>query len=124
MSFRVLSVGNCAFDHGQIEQLLAPTGAHLEALGSAEQTLAAVDDTCRLVLVNRIIDQTGESGLELLRTLRDRHPSVAVMLISNYADAQREAQEAGALEGFGKSQLGDPQLVQRLAELLSVELAP
>ena len=36
------------------------------------------------------------------------------MLVSNYADAQSAAVDAGAVRGFGKSQLGEPDTVKNL----------
>lgn len=60
-----------------------------------------------LLLVNRVLDGdfgTG-SGAELIRELAQREPPPVVMLISNYADAQKEAERAGAMPGFGKSGL-------------------
>jgi hypothetical protein len=59
--------------------------------------------------------------LELIRQLREQHPGVPVMLISNYSDAQREAELAGAVPGFGKAELNDPDLSNRLASSLSPE---
>jgi hypothetical protein len=40
------------------------------------------------------------------------------MLVSNYADAQRDAVGRGALPGFGKSALRQPETLSRLAEVL------
>ncbi len=43
------------------------------------------------------------------------------MLVSNYADAQKEAVEAGALPGFGKADLGDGQTHERLRNALGLK---
>jgi two-component system chemotaxis response regulator CheY len=40
------------------------------------------------------------------------------MLVSNYADAQREAMSLGALPGFGKAGLNDASTNTRLQEIL------
>jgi len=53
-------------------------------------------------------------GVDLIGELRPAHPGVAWMLVSNHADAQAAAVAAGALPGFGKSELGH----RRLALLL------
>lgn len=118
MTARILSVGNCSYDHGQLEQLLADQDVELAAVDSADEALAAAGH-CQLVLINRVFDRTGESGLELIPRLREQHPDVPVMLISNYPDAQQAAEQAGALPGFGKSQLGDSSLATRLGELVA-----
>jgi two-component system chemotaxis response regulator CheY len=69
-----------------------------------------------LVLVNRIGDDDGASGLELIRTIK-ADPALStlhVMLVSNFADAQTEAIGLGALPGFGKSELGKRALTTKL----------
>jgi hypothetical protein len=40
------------------------------------------------------------------------------MLVSNYADAQQQAETAGALPGFGKSSLRTPETRERLRAVL------
>ena len=42
-----------------------------------------------------------------------------VMLVSNYEDSQRQAVLAGAAPGFGKSALGQSQMIDRLRQFLS-----
>ena len=116
----VLSVGNCGFDNGQLKQILsASSHVSLETADSVSEAIDAVDADCRLVLVNRILDRTGESGVELIEKLVAKHPQTTVMLISNYPDAQQAAESAGAAPGFGKSQMGDPALAKRLADMLT-----
>lgn len=120
MTQYVLSAGNCGFDNSQLSQLLQDAaGTAVRTADSIDEAVDAVDDDCRLVLVNRVFDRTGEQGLELIGRLRDERPQAAIMLISNFPDAQQSAEAAGALPGFGKSQLSDPALAKRLAELLN-----
>jgi hypothetical protein len=71
-----------------------------------------------LLLINRTLDGgfDEEQGVELVRKLKTSYPAVKTMLISNYADAQSAAVAAGALEGFGKSEIGSPKMKQRLAD--------
>ena len=117
----ILSVGNCSFDHGQLQQLISTVApdATLLAADTADAALAALDDKCQLVLVNRVFDRTGESGLSLIERIAGEHPNLPVMLISNYADAQQKAIAAGALPGFGKSQMRDPEVADNLRETLA-----
>jgi two-component system chemotaxis response regulator CheY len=69
-----------------------------------------------LLLVNRVLD--GElsvgNGIELIRNLAQRPNSPAMMLISNFPESQQAAIDAGALPGFGKAQLYQPQTIERL----------
>jgi CheY-like chemotaxis protein len=116
---RVLSVGQCGFDAGTIRRMLETRfGAEVETADSAAETLRRVEEAAfDLVLVNRVFDRDGDSGLELVARLRERG-GPAVMLVSNYADAQREAVERGAAPGFGKNELGRPETLERLATVL------
>jgi hypothetical protein len=40
------------------------------------------------------------------------------MLVSNFPEAQAQAEALGALPGFGKAALGDPALADRFAMIL------
>ncbi len=107
---RILSVGQCGMDHGQIGRALSrPLDAEVMAADTHEdarrQIAAGVFD---LVLVNRVGDLDGAPGLDFIRDLKadPATASVPVMLVSNFPDAQAEAVSAGALHGFGKSDLG------------------
>ncbi|WP_246196306.1 response regulator [Aquisphaera giovannonii] len=121
---RILSVGQCGFDGSTIaDHLSKHLGARVEAaegLDEARRRLAA--GTFRLVLVNRILDADGSSGIDLIRALKqDPDAAVAalpVMLVSNLPDAQSEAREAGAVPGFGKSELKRPETLERIREVL------
>ena len=118
----VLSVGNCGFDNSQLSHLVSEAAQlEMRTAHSIDEGAGAVDDDCQLVLINRVFDRTREQGLELVTRLQSERPETPTMLISNYADAQQAAVKSGALPGFGKSQLGDAALVQRLSELLSAQ---
>ncbi len=125
---RVLDVGQCDYDHGRIRSLLEQ---HFDV---AVERAHTIDDALRalnardyaLVLVNRILDRNGDEGIEFLRRLdgaaRDRR--AAVMLVSNYPDAQRAAVAAGALPGFGKDALSDPATRNVLSGVLPERESP
>ncbi len=106
---RILSVGQCSFDHASISRHLGQTyGAEVTGADTKGQALTSLRaGEFDLVLVNRVFDSDGSSGLELIRAIK-ADPDVAgvpVMLVSNYEDAQTEARDAGALPGFGKADL-------------------
>lgn len=119
---RVLSVGQCGFDGPQIERLLVEHfDADVATACDTRQALEAIlSGHFDLVLVNRIFDGNGESGLDFIRRLRGDTGAkeTPVMLVSNYAEAQQAALELGAQPGFGKAALQDPQTIERLAAVL------
>jgi hypothetical protein len=53
--------------------------------------------------------------------LHRTHPNLKMILVSNYQEAQRDAEAAGALPGFGKRELGTPRVLQVLREAVGVE---
>lgn len=120
---RVLSVGQCGYDHSQISGHLRRTfGAEVVATHSHAEAIATIRDggPYDLVLVNRVGDRDGASGVELIRAIKDdpELAGVPVMLVSNYESAQAEAVGLGALPGFGKASLGDRSVDERLRAAL------
>ena len=119
---RVLSVGQCGFDHRSISGYLAERfGAEVERADSLDDTRDAMRSArYDLVLVNRVLDEDGSSGLELIRALK-HDPALAdvpVMLVSNHADAQEAAFDLGASPGFGKASLHSDATLARIKALL------
>ncbi|SRR5581483_7344261 len=119
---RILSCGQCGFDHGNLSRVLRQAfGAEVVAADSEEEALQKLrDEAYALVLVNRVLDANGSAGLELIRRIKadEQLGAVPVMLVSNYEDAQAEAVAAGAVPGFGKAQLGQPWMLQRVRTVL------
>jgi len=119
---RVLSVGQCGADHGSIARtFLRVFAAQVVGVDTAEE---AVEELRRgafsLVLVNRIFDLDGSSGLDLIRRVKgdEALAPLPIMLVSNYPDAQAQAVAEGAAPGFGKASLGQPQMLERVAGFL------
>lgn len=125
---RVLSVGQCGFDHASIARLLSSRfRAEVEAAATADEALPRLRaGRFDLVLVNRVGDRDGRPGVELIRALKvdPALATVPVMLVSNYAEAQDEAVALGALPGFGKASLHDPATHRRLAATLGEAAEP
>jgi CheY-like chemotaxis protein len=123
MSRRVLSVGQCSLDHGNLSRTLRSRfAAEVVPAASAQEALAAVaQGGFSLVLVNRVFDADGDSGLELIARLEGEAPEVPVMLVSNFADAQELAVESGAVPGFGKAALSAPETLARLEAYLGAD---
>ena len=119
---RVLDVGQCGYDHGSIARHLQKNyGAEVTAADSEGEALVSLRaGAFDLVLVNRLMDGDGSPGLDLIRSIKG-DPELAripVMLVSNYAEAQAEARELGALPGFGKGEISSGRSVAALAEAL------
>lgn len=123
MSGRVLSIGQCGFDHGNISRFLGQEfGVTVVAADDENDARDELQRSeFRLVLINRKLDLDGSDGVALLKRLQrdDLLGATPAMLVSNYADAQQAAVAAGARPGFGKAEIGDPQVTARLAEVLS-----
>jgi CheY-like chemotaxis protein len=73
------------------------------------------------VLVNRKLDADSSDGIDVLRAIKEDAALAAlpVMLVSNYPDAQQEAQAAGAVPGFGKAQVSSPETLELLRTYLA-----
>jgi DNA-binding response OmpR family regulator len=119
---RVLSLGQCAADNAAISGLLRRQfGAEVDEVDTcadAETRLRGGDYD--LVLVNRVLDYGGDSGLDFIAKIQSQ-PELSrqpVMLVSNFPEAQQQAVEGGALPGFGKSALGATATLARLTTVL------
>jgi DNA-binding NarL/FixJ family response regulator len=121
--FVVLSVGQCGADEPRIRALLKKLGVGRidQAHSNGEALQLCERHHYDLILINRILDATGESGHTLVVKVLHSRPKQAVMLVSNYAEAQREAVALGALHGFGKNELSSPSTVTLLQKALAGE---
>jgi len=115
---RVLNVGHCGADHPAISRMIRH---HFDAEVVGSDTIPEALDKVRqesfdLVLVNRVFDADGSSGLEFIKQMKadSALQNVPVMLVSNYEHYQQEAVKTGAVPGFGKGALGHPQTIARL----------
>jgi len=118
----VVLVGHCRPDFFMLKLAVegAAPGVRVEGVNS-DDALASVDSTPDLLLINRVLDGrfASERGLDLVeRFTREGGPRT--MLISNFDDAQRDAEAAGALPGFGKSDMRSDRAVSRLRSALGV----
>ncbi len=124
-AFKVLLVGHCGPDAWMLKSFAQRTlPSATVAMVNDEETLAAQCDARTVLLVNRVLDGefAGDSGVELIRRFAGK--ACSCMLISNYAEAQREAIDAGGRPGFGKSQLAHPDVAQRLRDALKPGAKP
>lgn len=123
MAKRVLSVGQCVPDQSAIAAFLRREfGAEVQTADTADEAMSTLHNgPFDLVLVNRIFDADGGSGLDLVKVIKSDPGTskLPVMLVSNYAEAQQKAVDAGAVPGFGKAQLGEPAVADSLRPFLS-----
>jgi CheY-like chemotaxis protein len=120
---KILDIGNCDMDHGNISTLLK---RHFQATvhraHGLEDTLEAMRrERYDLVTINRVMDRDGADGLEIIKSIK-ADPELAktrVMMITNFDEHQQRAQQAGAVPGFGKSSLHDSETLRLLSENLT-----
>ncbi|MEO0512833.1 MAG: hypothetical protein AAF108_08065 [Planctomycetota bacterium] len=110
-------VGHCGPDSFMLKNALerALPGATVSMVNE-ESVLQDAMGGSSLLLVNRVLDGAfpTESGVELIRTLAAADKAPPAMLISNFADAQEEAESAGAVPGFGKNDTGSPEAAEKI----------
>lgn len=80
----------------------------------------ALEQGIDLALFNRELEYGFDEnqGVRVIQSLKESHPKLRMMLVSNFPEAQEAAKLAGALPGFGKREIGSPRVVQLLKEAL------
>ncbi len=110
-------VGHCFPDRFMLKSAVrrAVPDASIETVNDTN-SLAKVLDSSHVLLVNRVLDGRfdTDSGIELIRQVTGDDAGPIAMLVSNFDDAQREAEEAGARPGFGKSNVYEAEATDRL----------
>lgn len=104
---QVALVGHCGADTMMLRGAVSRVDSKvaIESIHDQKAAVAAARAGQTVLLVNRVLEGgfTSDSGIELIRALHAANPAVRAMLISNYPDAQADAEAAGAMPGFGKS---------------------
>ena len=122
MRKRVLDIGNCGPDHASLKRFFQQNFAaellQADALRDAREILSR--EEVDLIVVNRKLDSDYSDGLDVIKGLQaePQFASIPMMLITNYPEHQKAAMEAGALEGFGKLQLADKTVIERVGTAL------
>ena len=121
MSKRILLVGHCGVDGPRLKDELsrALPGVEVERINSDDDLRRTVGEGADLLLVNREPVGFEGEGLDLIKQVKGEHPDCKVMLVSDYPEAQQEAQQAGAMKGFGKSEMGSPALAEHVKQALA-----
>jgi DNA-binding NtrC family response regulator len=122
MSKRIALVGHCGPDSYMLRSAVkyAVPGSDVAMITDQDALADLLAKGVDLLLVNRVLDGLFDAGagIELIGSLAKSHPGVPTILISNYADSQRDAEAAGAKPGFGKAEIGTPKMKQSLAGAL------
>lgn len=123
MSRRVLSVGQCSPDHGSISRFLKSNfDVVIETADLVDEALHTLrSKTVDLVLVNRKLDADYSDGSVLIRAMQAdaQLSTVPIMLVSNYPEYQASAVKQGAVQGFGKNDVGTAAAVALLQPYLA-----
>ncbi len=117
---KVILVGHCGADTGTLEWFVEEAmNLPVESANSVGK-LQSLMTPRSLLMVNRLLegDFPTDQGVELIGALTRMGSAPTMMLISNYPDAQAAAVKLGAVQGFGKSQVGQADLTQYLQSLL------
>lgn len=118
----VALVGHCGPDSSYLRMAVqsAVREAQIVMVDDDEDLSRLVQQGVDLLLLNRELDWgfSTRRGAELIKHLKAEHPELKMMLVSNYPDAQAEAQAAGAVPGFGKREIGSPRVKDVLRSAL------
>lgn len=119
----VMLVGHCGPDAIMLKTVVqrALPGAGVELINDQGSLETALERDV-VLLVNRELDgefRSGRGGIDLIRQLSEAGTAAPMLLVSNFADAQAEAESAGAMPGFGKSNLYDEDTTRRLQDAAS-----
>jgi DNA-binding NarL/FixJ family response regulator len=123
MAKKIALVGHCGPDSSFLRMAIssADRSATILAADDSSELNKVLADGVDLLLLNREMPYGFEDseGVGLIRKLRSKHPTVKLMLVSNYPEAQAAAIAAGAVPGFGKREIG----TKRVAEVIREALA-
>ncbi len=116
----VLLVGHCRPDAYLLKHAVerALPSATVQWVND-DASLATAAEAAHVVLVNRVLDGSFEAsnGHDIIRTLVSSTPRrLSVLLVSNLADAQAQAEALGAHPGIGKADANSEQSHARLRE--------
>ncbi len=123
MPKKVALVGHCGPDASYLRLAVARAVKDAQIVFADDQhTLNKLLDNggVDLILFNRQLDYGFETdeGVELIKRLRAKNPLLRAMLVSNYPEAQQAAVQAGAVEGFGKREIGSPKVSELIRSAL------
>lgn len=121
----VALVGHCGPDSSFLRMAVsgAAPGARVVMVDSERELSEAVEQGVDLLMFNRVLEIGFDEsdGVAMLADLKRKHPDLKLMMISNYPEAQQAAEEAGAVPGFGKREIGSDKSRQHIRAALGLE---
>src|SRR5436190_9660580 len=100
MARSVILVGHCGVDGPRLQSELSRLDdVEVTRVNSTADLERTVEQGADLLLVNREPVGFDEGGIDIVRQLCQTHPDTKVILVSDYENAQAEAEKAGALPG-------------------------
>jgi two-component system chemotaxis response regulator CheY len=122
MSKKVALVGHCGPDSSYLRIVVSRAAGEAKVVSADDSRSLErlLEDGVDLLLLNRQLDFgfDEDEGVAVIRKLRQTHPNVKLMLVSNYPDAQAAAVAEGALPGFGKRELNSPKVAEMIRAAL------
>lgn len=118
----VLVVGHCNLDHPRIASLVEDNfqakAIRVEKLGD---TIKFLDEgPYDLAIINRIGAFDQESGIELIKEIKNRGRSdTPLMLVTNYKDQMELSVKHGGVQGFGKDAMTESSTIAILEKYLA-----
>jgi two-component system, chemotaxis family, chemotaxis protein CheY len=123
MTKKVLLVGHCGPDASYLRQAIKSAAGDVQvAIVEDDNSLfSALDAGVDLVLLNRQLglDFQPDTGVAMIQVLKQKNGKLRMMLVSNQPEAQAAAVAAGAFPGFGKRQIGRPEVRELLKQALA-----
>ena len=121
----VVLVGHCGPDEWMLKAAIRRMAPKVELRIQSADDDATIEQFLNpesLFLINRMLDGdfSTESGIDFITEIAGRSEHPAMMLISDFPDAQQAAIAAGALPGFGKSQLYNEASAAKLRHALGM----
>jgi two-component system, chemotaxis family, chemotaxis protein CheY len=122
MAKKIALVGHCGPDSSFLRMAVssADRSVQVVAADDSSELNRLLSDGVDLLLLNREMPYGFEDdeGVAVIRRLRPLYPTVKMMLVSNYPDAQAAAVAAGAVPGFGKREIGTRRVAEVIREAL------
>jgi two-component system, chemotaxis family, chemotaxis protein CheY len=119
---RIVLVGHCGPDSSYLRMTVSKAIKNASILMADDDAdlNRLITEGVDLLLLNRVLDYgfSVDLGTDLIKRLRQEHPHLKVMLITNYPEVQAEAVQLGALPGFGKREMGNPRVGELLRKAL------
>ena len=114
----VALIGHCGPDSSYLRSALSKASKGVQILSADDdaELSGVLGENVDLLLFNRELGYgfSETEGVKCMKQLRASNPSLRMMLVSNYPEAQAAAVAAGALPGFGKREIGTPKVTELL----------